>query len=79
VAVELLDGESGRLLGTVTDEQFQMLVDALEEESVTDRDYYISSATIEMLEEDGADPALLALLRAALGSREGAQIGWRRK
>jgi processive 1,2-diacylglycerol beta-glucosyltransferase len=79
VAVELLDGESGRSLGTVTEEQFQLLVDALEEESVADRDYYISSATIDMLAEDGADPALLALLRSALGSRDGAEIAWRRK
>ena len=79
MAVELFDVESGKPVGTVTDAQFQELVDALEEESVADRDYYISAETIAMLEEDGADPALAGLLRSALGAREGAEIGWRRK
>lgn len=79
MAVELFDAESGRPVGTVTDGQFQDLVDALEEESPSDRDYYISTQTLAMLEEDGADPALVELLRGALGGRDGAEISWRRK
>jgi hypothetical protein len=79
VAVELFDSESGRSIGSITDAQFQGLVDALEEESPTDRDYYISTDTIDMLEQDGADPAVLSLLRAAVGAREGAEIRWRRR
>jgi hypothetical protein len=78
VPVELIDSESGRSVGTVSDAQFQVLVDALEEESPTDRDYYISAETIDMLEQDGADPAVVRLLRSAVGSREGAEIRWRR-
>jgi hypothetical protein len=79
VSVELFDSESGRSIGSITDAQFQALVDALEEESPTDRDYYISSDTIDMLEQDGTDPAVLGLLRAAVGGREGAEIRWRRR
>jgi hypothetical protein len=78
VPVELIDSESGRPVGTVSDQEFQFLVDALEEESPTDRDYYISAETVDMLEEDGADPRLITLLRAAVGLREGAEIRWRR-
>lgn len=76
MAVDLFDSESGRLVGSITDDQFQELVDAFEEESPVDNDYYISGDTVDMLEEDGASPAVIRLLRAALGEREGAEIRW---
>ncbi len=79
MSVELFDAQSGRSIGSVTDEQFQALVDALEEESPTDRDYYIGVDTVDMLEQDGADPAVVSLLRTALGGREGTEIRWRRR
>lgn len=79
MSVELFDAESGRSIGSVTDEQFQALVDALEEESPTDRDYYIDVDTVDMLEQDGADPAVVGLLRAALGGRQGTEIRWLRR
>ncbi|HET7599494.1 MAG TPA: hypothetical protein VFK09_04345 [Gemmatimonadales bacterium] len=76
--IQLLEAETRRVLGTITDAQFKLLVDELEEESPEDRDYYIDPATVDMLEEDGADPELIAMLRGALGGREGLEIGWRR-
>jgi hypothetical protein len=76
--MQLLDAATRRVLGTISDAQFQLLVDELEEESPEDRDYYIDSATVDMLDEDGADPALVALLRDALGGREGIEISWQR-
>ena len=76
--VELIDSKSGRPVGTLSDQQFQLLVDALEEESPTDEDYYIASSTIDMLERDGADARLVTLLRQALGSRDGAEFRWQR-
>lgn len=79
MAVELFDAESGRSLGVLTDAQFQLLVDALEEESPTDRDYYIDAATVDMLDEDGADPAVVELLRKGLGGREGIDVRWRKR
>lgn len=78
MAVDLYDSESGRQVGSLTDDQFQELVDAFEEESPVDHDYYVSVDTIHMLEEDGADAAVLALLRKALGEREGAELRWER-
>jgi processive 1,2-diacylglycerol beta-glucosyltransferase len=77
--IELHDTERGTRLGTISDEQLQFLVDALEEESLEDKDYYISADTIDMLEEDGADRQLLQLLRGALGGREGMDVRWSRR
>jgi hypothetical protein len=74
--IELRDAERGRQLGTITDRQLKFLVDALEEESTGDQDYYISADTIEMLQADGADADLIGLLRRALGDREGIDIRW---
>jgi processive 1,2-diacylglycerol beta-glucosyltransferase len=76
--IELHDAERGTRLGTITDRQLKFLVDALEEESMEDQDYYISAETIEMLEADGADSDLVGLLRRALGNREGMDIRWSR-
>jgi len=76
--VQLFDKHTGALLGTITDDQFQFMVDRLEEESEKDDDYYLNPSTLAYLEEEGADPALLAALRPALGDREEAEIRWQR-
>jgi hypothetical protein len=74
--IQLYDNETGAALGAITEEQLQFLVDQLEEESAEDRDYYINETTLEAFEEAGADPALLGLLRKALGEREEMEIRW---
>ena len=74
--IRLFDAESDAPLGTITEAQLEFLMDELEEESSTDRDYFINVETVDMLEEDGADPALLALLRDALSDREEMEIRW---
>jgi len=76
--IQLTDSESGAVLGTIDEGQLQFLIDQLEEESPTDQDYYIDLATLEMFEEAGADGALVAMLRQALGEREGMEIRWSR-
>lgn len=77
--ITLKDKDSGAVLGTITEEQLEFLRDQLEEESPEDTDYYINAATIEMLEEQGADHALLDLLKRALGGREDMEIQWIRQ
>jgi processive 1,2-diacylglycerol beta-glucosyltransferase len=74
--VQLLDTETNKPIGTINDAQLKFLVDELEEESESDQDYYIDAGTLEMLEADGGDPALLTLLRSALGTREGMEVRW---
>jgi 3-methyladenine DNA glycosylase AlkD len=73
---KLYDKETGRLLGTLKEEQLRFLIDQLEEESSDDTDYYINKATVEMLVQAGADPELVALLQQGLGEREEMEIRW---
>ena len=80
---------SRRLIGQITEPQLRFLVDELEEEGPEDRAYYLDDGTLELLEEAGADPELMQLLRQAttLGHpfrdavasearREGVEIVW---
>ena len=76
--VELFDKQSGAAVGTLTDDQFQYLVDHLEEESSDDEDYYVNRATVDILESEGADPGLVSVLRQALGDREEMDLHWTR-
>ena len=76
--IELRDKASDELLGTISDEELQFLVDELEEESESDHDYYIDAATIDMLEDDGAPASLVSLLRRALGGAAGIDVRWAR-
>ncbi len=77
--IQLYDAEKGTPIGAISEAQLQRLVDSLEEESPTDQDYYLTSPTIDLLEDDGADPELLRLLREALAGREGMDVRWARE
>jgi processive 1,2-diacylglycerol beta-glucosyltransferase len=70
----VVDLHTGQSLGELTPEQAQFLVDALEEESPDEARYYIDAATIDMLEGAGAEPGLIALLKRALGPKQGIEI-----
>lgn len=72
------DNKSNTLIGTLTEGQFQFLVDNLEEESLEDQDYAITAMTLAYFEELAADPALLNMLRQALGDRDELVIRWER-
>lgn len=69
--------DSGAVLGTIDDADLQVLIDQLEEEHDRDTDYYISPATIDVLERNGASAGLVKLLRAAVGESEGVDIEWK--
>lgn len=75
-AYRLTEADSGALIGDITEGQLECLVDELEEESDTDRDYYVDAATIDVLADAGADAELVAMLRRAVGIREGIEIAW---
>jgi hypothetical protein len=65
--VRLYETGSNRLCGTLSDRQYEILAEALEEEDLEDAECVISGDTIELLEDQGVEPDLLELLRAALG------------
>ena len=74
--IRLYDTESDALLGSITEVQLEFLMNELEEESSSDRDYFITTETVDMLEENGAEPALLTVLRDALSDRDEVEIRW---
>lgn len=76
--IELRDKETGAFLGTITEAQLQFLIDQLEEESRTDKDYYINRDTLDVFQGQGIDQTLLTLLRQALGTRQEMEIEWSR-
>ena len=76
--VQLHDKDTGKPIGTITEDQLQFLIDQLEEESSGDQDYYINVTTLEMFEGAGGDPGLITLLRTALAGREDMEVRWSR-
>ncbi len=68
--------DSGEVLGEIDESELQFLIDQLVEEDEEDTDYYITSLTIEMMEEAGAAPELIEMLREAVGDSEGVDIEW---
>ena len=76
--IKLLDSETGILLGEISDEQLQFLIDNLEEEFMEDQDYTITPMDLTYFEGLNADPALLDLLRRGLDDRDEAVLRWAR-
>ena len=77
--IRLQDKDTGADLGTISEEELQFLTDQLEEEYADDRDYYIGRAELEIMKENGAQPALVGLLESTMGDREGVEIAWRQE
>lgn len=76
MSIRLTEKDSGRTLGTISQEDFQLLVDHMEEESSTDQDYYVEHTAIDALESLGASADFVALLRTAVGESEGIDVVW---
>jgi hypothetical protein len=70
--------KDGGMLGQVNEADLRILVDQFEEESSTDRDYFVCEQTIAMLEDAGASPDFTGMLRAAVAGGDGIDIVWRR-
>ena len=77
--IDLYDDASNQLIGSMTEADLQVLVDALEEESLDDHDYYITAATIDVVADGRATEHMVNLLRQALGGKDGVDIRWERR
>ncbi|MQA28619.1 MAG: hypothetical protein GEU82_02110 [Luteitalea sp.] len=77
--IDLYNNDTKQLIGSITEAELQVLIDRLEEESKTDRDYYVDRATIDMLGDGTATDHLLQVLRDAVGSADGVEIRWERR
>ena len=77
MAICLYIKELQKPIGTVTEAQLQTLIELLEEEDSEDQDYYIDKDILDYMEEEGAEPELLALLRPHVTEDDGVEIEWR--
>jgi hypothetical protein len=77
--IDLYNNTTNQLVGSLTEAELQVLIDGLEEESLEDRDYYISAATLDLLGDGRATDHLMQLLRTALGGEQGVEIRWQRR
>jgi hypothetical protein len=76
--VKLYEKKTRQYLGRISDEELQFLIDHLEEETLTDTDYYINRATLELLKSKGMSQALAGLIEGAMGSNDDAEISYER-
>lgn len=76
--INLIEKDTNRPLGQITEAQLQYLIDHLEEEGTEDQDYTVTPLLLEYFEGLGADPTLITLLKDALGEREAIEIIWNR-
>lgn len=65
--VRVYEAATNRLCGTLSDRQYEILAEALEEEDLEDAECVVTLETIELLEDQGVEPDLLEFLRVALG------------
>lgn len=73
---QLFNADTGDHIGEISEAQLAFLVSEMEEESAEDQDYYIDIDMLEVLKEDGADPALVELIAKAIGGRQDISIRW---
>ena len=78
MSIRISEKASGRTLGEVSEQDLEVLIGHMEEESSRDRDYYVESMAIDNLERLGASNEFVALLRGAVGSSDGIDIVWSR-
>ena len=64
------------LLGDMSKDELEFLIDELEEEWADDQDYFLNKQMLDLLESKGASSALMALLRGAMGDKEELEFIW---
>lgn len=65
--VTLYNAATDARVGRISQAQLNALIDWMEEENSEDREYYLTSEDCELMDEQGVDPTLVEVLRAALG------------
>jgi processive 1,2-diacylglycerol beta-glucosyltransferase len=73
----LHDKRDGREIGTVSASQLRLLATTLVDEHPDDRDYYINTATLDLLRRAGADPELVAMLAEVLDANGEGEVLYR--
>ena len=77
--IDMIDLDTGKVLGEINDEEMKFLVSQLEEESESDTDYYFDQDTLLYLQGKGLAPHLEQILTAAMQGKEGVEIQFKQK
>lgn len=78
MSIRIRKKDSGAELASISEADFAVLVDHMEEESSRDQDYFVDPMAVAALERLGASPDFVATLRRAIGTSEGIDIVWER-
>lgn len=78
MSIRVSEKASGRTIATISEQDLEILLAHMEEESSKDRDYFVESMAVDSLERLGASAEFVSRLRAAVGSSEGLDIVWAR-
>ena len=78
MGITLFDNDTGAEIGSIGEDDLQFLIDQLEEEDLTDQDYFLNPTTLEFLKSNGASAALAKMLDDAMAGKEGVEIRWQR-
>lgn len=73
---KLYDQADDRLLGDISQQDLDLLIEKLEESSSRDRDYYVDNDTFLLLVEAGASSVLLDAIKMAVDLNGQADIRW---
>src|SRR5882672_9944049 len=76
--IDLYNATAKQLLGSITESDLKVLVDALEEEGVNDQDYYIDRATIDVIADGKATEHAVGLRVRGVGAGGAGDIGRQR-
>jgi processive 1,2-diacylglycerol beta-glucosyltransferase len=76
--VYLYNQATDELLGEISEDELQFLIDQMEEESTKDKDYSVTRMEIAYFSQNGATPHLINLLTQALGEQQEVIILWSR-
>jgi hypothetical protein len=75
--VKVYNKATNELLGRISEDELAFLQDQLEEESLTDKDYYLRKETIdEFAASAGATEHLVTILRTGLRNDDAVEIRW---
>ena len=70
--------DTGALIGSISDDQLDFMINQLEEESLEDTDYAITPMLLAYFTELNADQELITVLWNALGDQEVVEVHWSR-
>ena len=76
--VKLYNKKTRQYLGRISEEELQFLIDNLEEESLTDTDYYMNRQTLALLKEKGMSEVLAQLIESAMCENKDIEITYER-